>query len=349
MIFRAFRTLFQEFPELRSISPSFRKSRFVPGYVPPRDPYDRNAPHGRPRNGKTDESNPGLTEHHMPAKLLVHEWGTKSKECTESLMATSLVLHRPYMQLPNDNFYPIAHAPDYTLLSILFGASYAVKVHTMIIFLLHEVSSGTEITRSILDRVLAMFCEASSPAESPAHATPSTSTLRPTGGPHHPLASRCASALSALIKLWDARMKEMLADVPTANYDHESHSEGSPKHGTPATPGDGESRDSSQLRSRPIPSISPRKYDAASSSGNATSTTFLSPYPLSHTRSGEDSAIQPSHCAPPVAQPSFLDPLAQLAMPGAIHGVQGELFGLPPNFDMAPFYDPVFMFSFGST
>lgn len=348
-IFRAFRTLFHTFPEFRGISASFRKPEDISGYMPPLvpgDPYDHKehvAPRGRYWNGRTDEFTAGPTEHHMAVKLLVQEWGTKSKESSESLMATSLVLHRPHTQcstVAETNCYPIAYAPDYTLFSILFGASYAVKVHTMIIFLYHEVHSGTEITRSILDRIFAMFREASPSFES------STSTTPPTGGPRHPLAYRCANALSALIKLWDARMKEMLANVPTTNSDRESSSGGSPKCRTP-TPANGEPRDPGPSKSPPIASLSSYRNDTVAPPGSPSPTALPSPYPVSHTRSGNDLATRPDYRTPPAVR-HFSGSAAQQQQVGApqtmYYGVQGELFGLSPNFDIAPFYDPTFFF-----
>jgi hypothetical protein len=350
-IFRAFRTLFQAFPEFRGISTTFHKPEDIPSYMPPLvpgDSYDHNehlAPRGHYRNGRTGQSSPGPTEYHVAVKQLVHEWGNKSKESSESLMATSLVLHRPHAQCSNiteTSVYPITYAPDYTLFSILFGASYAVKVHTMIIFLYHEVHPGTEITRSIFDRIFAMLREASPPLESSIH---DTSTIPPTGGPRHPLAYRCANALSALIKLWDVRMKEMLANVPTTNSDHESSSAGSPKHNT-SIPANGDPGDSGRPKSPPIASLSSYRNDMMAPSGSPSLTTLPSPYPVSHTRSGNDSAARPDDRTCPAVRP-LPNPAAQqqpIGAPQAMYGAQGELFGLSPNFDIAPFYDPAFMF-----
>jgi len=321
------------------------------------DPYDHGGhltPSDRRWNGNANNSSAGLTEHHMAVKPLVHEWGSKSKESTESLMATSLVLHRLHahpLNMVETNFYPITYAPDYTLFSILFGASYTVKVQTMMIFLTREASSSTEITRSILDRVLAMFREASSDG-SPTHATPSLS-LTPTEPLNHPLAYRCANALSALIKLWDARIKDMFANVPTTNTDHESSPRASPEPDVSSTPAEGEPRDSRRPRSPPIASISSYKGDAALSSSAPSLTTLPTPYPVSHTRSGNDSEAR-HHYTPAVdLTPSLNSPAQQQheGISSATYSVQGELFGLPPNFDIAPFYDPAFMFDgfdFGS-
>jgi len=149
-------------------------------------------------------------------------------------MAASLALATDWKQ---NVLAPLIYAPDYIYGVIVFGASHSVKIHLMGMILFRQVSNTTELNRSVVDRLIHMFRQASSSspttslanagAISPAPSMPNPSTPRgDTFAAPSVMAARCAHALTAFVALWDQRVQEFVArdSSDTEGLDHKPHS-----------------------------------------------------------------------------------------------------------------------------
>lgn len=251
---------------------------------------------------------------------------------------------------------PLIYAPDYICSAIVFGASYSVKMHLMGILLFRRVPETTEVTRSVIDRLICMFRQASSEssasplaeAECASPAQPALHLSTPRSNPvatPSVMAARCAHALTALVKRWDTRVQEFVAkDTAMEALDEELRS---PVH-----------VDSGTVANDPPRGVSPTlpdSYRGAPQQENPPPLTPATSY--SATDAGPYDAISQLPTSDMTAQyPSArseipsMEPLADFiasftgySQPGHIPGVQGDT-PLPLNFDIASFHDPMLSF-----
>jgi len=152
-------------------------------------------------------------------------------------MAASLALATDSKQ---NVLAPLIYAPDYICGVIVFGASHSVKLHLMGMILFRQVPQTTELNRSVIDRLIHMFRQASSSspttsltdagAISPAPSMPNPSTPRgDTFAAPSVMAARCAHALTAFVALWDERVQELVAR-DTSDTEGLGHKPRSPMH-----------------------------------------------------------------------------------------------------------------------
>ncbi|KAF8317732.1 hypothetical protein DL93DRAFT_537248 [Clavulina sp. PMI_390] len=326
LIFRAFRTMYRAFPDFRTVA---RKREDIPENAPgdfldPRPdratgPY---APeHEAPPNPHLHPPVPprqwsDMTPKAMEEKagLWVHEWGLHTDNITSSFMAASLVLHRHRLQpvVPDEQMMAtIAYAPDYLSCAVLFGATYTIKMSIMAMFMHRVHPDRAEVRRSIIKRITAMFSEAAGDEE-----TSTSHTSQPASHLTNELPRQCATTLSALLRLYDARLEEyQTRQAQARNSDKEDPDDRSQQSSRPS--GSSPSKEGARAAS---------DLDASDSAVESQSASF----PVSNTRG---TAMEPQIVvsAPQIA-----------GAPGA-QFTSSQLFGVPWTFDEAPFYDPMYM------
>ena len=352
-IFRAFRTLYRAYPDSRGTHDilqdirqdakqyenpfTFQSNKEDPDHDPPSYPksWDSVVPKG-------------FISSYRP---MTHEWGHRTKETTESFMSASLGL---YSQGPDPNaLAPLIYAPDYICGAIVFCASYSVKMHLMGLLLFKRVPETTELNRSVIVRLIHMFCQASPGSLAPflaeAGGAPPASSVPNSPMPSNAFAAPnvmaecCVHALTALVKLWDARIREVVAgdtteaegldDVPSSppHIDSETAVEISPCGTSSTIPVTCSNSDIPQQENPAIVSPHP-------AGDTDPSQLHAPPYPhvMTAQRHGASSEITPIE---PLAD--FIASFTGYSQPGDIPGVQGDMPDLPLNLDFALFHDPM--------
>lgn len=232
-IFRAFRTVFRAFPDTRSTDNILDAIRSQPS--------KRGSDGDMPRFSKSWDPvlPPGFIASCRP---MTHEWGHRTKETTESLMAASLALATDSKQ---NALAPLIYAPDYIFGVIVFGASHSVKIHLMGMILFRQLPNTTELNRSVINRLIHMFRQASSgfpttPLADAGAISPTPFTLNPstpksnTFAAPSVMAARCAHTLTAFVALWDQRVQEFVTR-DTSDTEGLGHKPRSPMHGNSDT------------------------------------------------------------------------------------------------------------------
>jgi hypothetical protein len=362
-IFRAFRTLFRAYPDVRGTHDILNNIRKDAKQYEDKNPFTF-----QPDKGDSDDDAPDYPKSwdSVPpqaftasSRPMTHEWGHRTRETTESFMTASLAL---YNQVTDPNLSdqrvpaPLIYAPDYICGAIVFAASYSVKMHLMGMLLFKRVPETTEVTRSVIDRLICMFRQASSGSSasplaeaegvSPESSTPHSSTPRSNAfATPSIMAARCAHALTALVKTWDARVQQFVSgdaattkgvdEKPWPSMHADSDTTANNPQRDPTPPG-GDSGTPQRESPLPITSASHSAADA----GSLLPHSATSHPPASNTTAQYPSASAETPSMEPLAD--FIASFTGYSQPGHIPSLQADIYGLPLNFDIVPFHDPMF-------
>lgn len=158
-----------------------------------------------------------FTEDEMIINGPAEEWARIARESAETLMVSTLALGRQTFvatALPGETVLPLlSYAPEQMACMILFAPTFAIKIQLLSLAIFHCDSVRSDMSRSLIERVRAMF-KAAAPESStsdstipkPTHGALDATTAAPASATT--LVGRCGEVLSTLLKLWDARTHE---------------------------------------------------------------------------------------------------------------------------------------------
>lgn len=350
----------QEARDSRSPSPS--PSVTGSDHPPVSQSPPRRHPAGSSDGGVNGEAAP---PHSLPytSPPIVHEWGLRLSDTTSSFLAASMLLNRQSSPFPS-----LACAPDHICRAILFGATFAIKMSIMAVLVWNADLESGELTKSILERLLEMFRLAGQQVEEDISAGEKKDAA-------NALAARCATALSAVLHRWDQVMEDLKVQRTFEHEENVAHGSAISSVGqsfASSSPNPTLSQTLDQPLSVPSSSLSyptsnPGNLDHSTSIPGPSNHPQPQIYPrsdrprappfanISHISSMPShpyrSPVQASHpMDPPGPETSYKMPPPQhhqhVHAPSP-HVGQGDMFGLPINFDMTQFYDPAFLFQHG--